>query len=175
MAFYVNSASQFGAKHRRERWFLLAKRQGALPLKLKKNGCRELMKNFHQKAKATIPRGSTKWSSLVCKSYGNRVVPAQACNALSVLSKALDANYSKYTPTTLKSAKCWKDRWKPTVAISPKQFVQSERLEVAPADCKGGFHIVPARKPDYEHPQQTSPVLTEPHCIPFSILPTYSP
>ena len=105
-AFMVLSASELGARHKRDRWFLLAVQKDAPPLELKKGGYHKLAKLFNQKPRSNTEQRAHKRAKCLCQSYGNSVVPAQAAKALFTLNAELSsATKNNLTPTKIEAIK----------------------------------------------------------------------
>ena len=133
-AFMVCSASQVGAKHQRMRWFLLAKHNNAPGLKLNASAATKLSRYFDQHVSEKLTERHHGTAVLVCKSFGNCVVPAQAAVALhtlnTILSNPAGADLRR---TKLQSI----DRLLPTLVLSPREMYQDASYQVPSTECSG--------------------------------------
>ena len=156
-AFIINSASQCGASHRRRRWFLLAIKQGAPPLKVSDNALEKLQNHFRQKVSNKTENRNWKKASLTCGVFGNCVCPAQAASALQVLSDTFKIPRDELVRTTMAKMKLML----PTFVASNKTVYQDHDFEPASDECVGkGFDVVPPRK---KSPLATSPQVKKPY------------
>lgn len=141
-AFMVLSASEIGARHKRNRWFFLAVKKSAAPLSLPAEGYKKLAELFKQKPLSNTEPRTYKRSKCLCQAYGNSVVPAQAAKALVTLNEQLKlADTNELTPTPLNDIK----RRYPTVVLDSAGVVYQNRQYKLPSnDCSGeGFSISP--------------------------------
>lgn len=141
-AFMILSASEMGARHKRNRWFFLAMKNKAEPLTLNKEAHAKLATLFSQKPISNTEPRTYKRSKCLCGAYGNSVVPAQAAKALFILNEELkSAETTKLTPTPIDAIK----RRYPTVVFDSYGLVYQDRQYQLPSsDCHGeGFNITP--------------------------------
>jgi hypothetical protein len=137
-AFVVSSASQEGAAHQRYRFFLLAARKGAPPLRLAPGGVDKLRGYLQQRIKDKVEPREFQRAKRTCAVYGNSVVPAQAAAALTRLNAAL-ADDGALEPTSLAAL----NRRLPTLVVDGAMY-QDPRQPTPDARCRGpGFSVVP--------------------------------
>ena len=139
-AFVITSASQEGAAHQRFRFFLLAVRQGAPPLRLSPGGAEKLRQYLQQRIPEKVETRDFQRAKRTCAVYGNSVVPAQAAAALLQLNEALalagDADLSRTSLATL-------NRRLPTLVVDGALY-QDPQQPIPDARCRGaGFSVVP--------------------------------
>lgn len=142
-AFIVLSASEVGARHKRERWFFLAMKEGAAPLSLNERGCGKLSKMFLQNPSSNTEPRIFMRSKYLCRVYGNTVVPAQAAKALKILNNELTQsnNASALASTPLTSIR----RKYPSLVLDSSTHIYQNPNYLVPSNiCPGnGFHISP--------------------------------
>jgi len=148
-AFIVASASEVGARHMRRRWFLLASKKNAPPLRLRESGCNKLERHFHQIPRALTEERQHRKAKNLCAAYGNTVVPAQAARAMIVLRNALravqpgnsESDNLKLRQTFSKTCRF------PTVMLDESGTVYEDRSYVPDTSgCSGeGFNVQPPR------------------------------
>jgi hypothetical protein len=161
-SFFVNTASEVGAKHKRARWFLLGQRKGAPPFRPSTTEGHQLKALFKQPgAAALMPSANRRnWARHICYSFGNSVVPAQAHAALVALSAALRASGAAVTPPI--SGKRRLQIRIPTIALGPNRFVQLRNYSPPPQGCRGeGFDVVPPSLPLHSRTRLATPALTQ--------------
>ena len=139
-AHVLVSASQLGAAHQRKRWFLLAVKAGAKPLRIPSHAEDRLAHNFQQQiGQKLIPR-STKASRSICAVFGNAVVPAQALHALARLNELL-FRPKGLAPSSFAS-------WDPKLMTRADRSGLLEQGRDGPRTtlkCSGSFSIEPQR------------------------------
>lgn len=158
-AFILSTASQVGASHLRQRWFMLCMRKGAVPF-VPRDRVAQLSRYFRQRTTKILPRAKYReWASLICHSFGNAVVPAQANAALVTLMKALKTPIASLQPVRFAELA----RMKPTVAISPTEYYQDANYQIPSTTCHGkGFTVTPPKPPASHKSQGSLPLLTKP-------------
>ena len=142
-AFFVSTASQQGAAQTRARWFLLARRVDAAPLKIRTSAIEKLREFFVQSIDTkTAPRDNGR-ASATCSAFGNSGVPAQALSALHTLNEALAVlGAQEFTPTTLARL----NKMKPVVTRKSGELQQWRAFSPLPTACAGeGFNVVPPK------------------------------
>ena len=157
-AFIVSTASQLGAKHLRARWFMLCARENAVPFTPTDN-VSKLTRYFDQRVKKKLlPKGFFS-AKIICRAFGNCVVPAQAHLALVTLMKTLEKPIATLERVPFSRI----DSLKPTVAMSPSQFYQDTSYPVPSAVCRGsGYNVVPPQPPRSYESKASLPLLTQP-------------
>ena len=160
VAFIVSTASQVGASHLRARWFMLCmKDKGAVPF-VPKNRVAKLSRYFRQRTTNVLPRAThRKWAQMICHSFGNAVVPAQANAALVTLLNLLQTSIASLEAVPFAKL----DRMKPTVALSPTKYYQYASYKAPSTKCHGqGFTVIPPKPPKGYKSQLSLPMLKAP-------------
>ena len=144
IAFMVMSASQVGARHKRMRWFLLARQPDAAPLKITSAKVAALQQHFEQQVPLRlVPRNNSRGAHS-CFVFGNAVCPAQAAEALRVLNEVLTQGPAELSQTSLRRASLLK----PVLVGPAGQALQDTTYAVPDASCKGqGFNVEPPKPP----------------------------
>lgn len=138
-AFIITSASQYGARHQRKRWFFLAIQPGSAPLKMRPLVLKKINAYYHQKIKVRLEDRQSAKATKTCFVFGNTVCPPQAANALRVLNDVLKGPASRLTP-------CAKPRnpMLPTVVETNGQMSQDDDYQIPSVKCRGnGFTVIP--------------------------------
>lgn len=144
IAFLVMSASQVGARHRRMRWFLLARKPDAAPLKIKAHKVAALRQHFEQRVPLRLVPRNHRRGAHSCFVFGNAVCPAQAAEALRILDGVLNRDPAELSLTTLQRASLLK----PMLVGPDGRLLQDKAYVVPDASCKGeGFTVEPPQPP----------------------------
>ena len=141
VAFVVSTASENGASHMRARWFMLAQKRGARPLRVSSKNLTKLRALFRQKVPRKILPREEASASKTCFSFGNSVVPAQALSALLKLSLAIKQPTEVMAATSLSAL----DRSVPTV-VDGGGLLQEPETDKPDTSCRGaGFTVSPPK------------------------------
>lgn len=142
-AFMWSSASEFGASHRRKRWFLLARRAGGAKLRISGGAQAQLARLFKQTVRSTVSPRCHQRARLTCQVFGNAVVPVQAFAAL----RSLYAVLCRTSPTFQNVSFAQMDPMIPCLVETTgvlQQDAETRRSE-RPKCGGAGFTIVPPR------------------------------
>jgi site-specific DNA-cytosine methylase len=143
IAFVIMGASQVGARHKRLRWFLLARQPMAPPLHFRKRKMEELLQMFNQKVPMRVlPRspGKAQRSVRTCKVFGNAVCPAQAAEALRILDAQLGQDTESMTKVPLRRMA----PLKPVTVGRRGNVYQNQDYDTPNLQCRGGgFNVEP--------------------------------